>query len=82
MLATEITLGRLRELVPHLTCIEVILERASSTIQEDEVAASLVGLNSISETIKSQSFAGTHHLSKRDLMKDIVGTYSKVFGTK
>lgn len=78
MLATEITLSRLGELVPHLTCIEVILERASSTIQEDEVAA----LNSISETIKSQSFAGTHHLSKRDLMKDIVGTYSKVFGTK
>ena len=78
MLATEITLSRLGELVPHLTCIEVILERASSTIQEDEVAA----LNSISETIKSESFAGTHHLSKRDLMKDIVGTYSKVFGTK
>ena len=62
--------------------MEVILERASS-IQEDKVeAASSVALNSISQAIKSPSFAGAHHLSKRDLMQDIVGTYSKVFGTK
>ena len=69
------------ELAPHLTCMEVILERASS-IQEDVEAASSVALNSISQAIKSPSFAGAHHLSKRDLMQDIVGTYSKVFGTK
>ena len=61
------------ELVPHLTCMEVILERA---IQEQ------AAVDSISEAIKSQRFSLVHHVSKRDVMKDIVGTYSKVFGTK
>ena len=88
MLATEIasgtTLSRLGELVPHLTCMEVIVERASSSIhaEAEAVSSSVETLNAISQAIKSQSFTGKHHLSRRDLMQDIVGTYSKVFETK
>ena len=68
------------ELVPHLTCMEVILERA---IQEQAAgAAASASVDSISEAIKSQRFSLVHHVSKRDVMKDIVGTYSKVFGAK
>ena len=64
------------EIVPHLTSVEVILQRAF-----DEEP--FLPLEAVSEAIKSPRFLQPRRtISKRDIMEDIVATYSNVFGTK
>ena len=65
------------EIVPHLTSVEVILQRAF-----DEQP--FLPLDAVSEAIKSPRFLRQRKrtISKRDIMEDIVATYSNVFGTK
>jgi hypothetical protein len=61
------------EAVPQLSCLPTILERVS-----DE---SHLPLDGISTTIKSPAILH-HSITKRDIMEDIVASYSTVFGTK
>ena len=61
------------EIFPHLTSVEVILERA--------IDEPFLPLDAISAAIKSPRFFQSR-ISKRDIMEDIVATYSNVFGTK
>ena len=64
------------EIIPHLTSVEVILQRAF-----DEPFLPLDA--AVSEAIKSPRFLQPRRtISKRDIMEDIVATYSNVFGTK
>ena len=64
------------EIVPHLTSVEVILQRAF-----DEQP--FLPLDVVSRAIKSPRFLRRKRtISKRDIMEDIVATYSNVFGTK
>ena len=77
MLAEVILASNLTELhttVAGLTCLEAILERV-----EDP----WLSLEAVSSAIKSPAFLQhRRRISKRNIMEDIVASYSNVFGSK
>lgn len=73
MLAVDLVSSNLtivNEILPHLTSVEVIVKRA---IEEPWLP-----LDAASTVIKSPRFF--HAIAKRDVMDDIVATYTSVFG--
>ena len=73
ILASNLT--ELHTTVGELTCLEAILERAS----EDP----WLSLEAVSSAIKSPAFLQhRRRISKRNIMEDIVASYSNVFGSK
>ena len=69
-------LTELHTTVAGLTCLEAILERV-----EDP----WLSLEAVSSAIKSPAFLQHRHarrISKRNIMEDIVASYSNVFGSK
>ena len=93
MLAEVILASNLTELhttVAKLTCLEAILERAEGDLGEaaaadDDQVRRLSSLEAVSQAIKSPAFLQHRHarrISKRNIMEDIVASYSNVFGSK
>merc|ERR1719323_958654 len=73
ILASNLT--ELHTTVGELTCLEAVLERAS----EDP----WLSLEAVSSAIKSPAFLQhRRRISKRNIMEDIVASYSNVFGSK
>lgn len=90
MLAEVILASNLTELhttVAKLTCLEAILERAEGDVEatDDDQVRRLSSLEAVSQAIKSPAFLQHRHarrISKRNIMEDIVASYSNVFGSK
>ena len=70
VLASNLT--GLAETILQLTCLEAILERVDNERH--------LPLDALSAAIKSEPFL--QHRAKRDIMEDIVASYSNLVGTK
>lgn len=72
ILASNLT--ALDETLIQLTCLEAILERVDNERH--------LPLDALSSAIKSKPFFQHRSFAKRDIMEDIVASYSNLFGSK